>query len=317
MITIVRAPAWLAVQDLGWPAQRSIGLPQGGAMDRHALAVANLVAGNPAGAAALEWALGPGSVRFEEPARFALAGAAATATLAGGPVPMHTTLTARPGETLEVLEVRGGRFLYLGIDGGIDVPEVLGARSTYLRGGFGGHHGRLIRSGDFLRILPAMFPSPPLGFEAPAELVAGVPRRALRLTPGPQVELFTAEERERLVTEEWVVAAASDRMGYRLKGPTINPGIPASAASDPTCPGALQVPDQGGPIVLMADGPTVGGYPKIAVICDADLPLLAQRQPGDRVRFEWITIREAQRLYRRRAIQLHTLGQLVRAAAGG
>lgn len=317
MITILRAPAWLAVQDLGWRAHRALGLPQGGAMDRHALAVANLVAGNDPGAAALEWALGPGAIRFEEPARLALAGAAAQATLAGRPVPMHSTLTARPGDVLEVQAVSGGRFLYLAMDGGVDVPEVMGARSTYLRGGFGGHHGRLLRSGDFLHVGPAEFPSPPAGFQAPRELLLDHRRDSLRITPGPQAGLFDAEERERLVSEEWVVAAASDRMGYRLKGPPIRPGLTATAASDPTCAGAIQVPDSGGPIVLMADGPTVGGYPKIAVICDADLPLLAQAQPGDRIRFAWITIREAQRLYRRRAIMLHTLASLVRDASGG
>lgn len=315
MITISRAPAWLAVQDLGWTARRAVGLPRGGAIDRHALAVANLVAGNQPGAAALEWALGPGVIRFEDPARLALAGAHTEALLAGKPVPMHTTVTARPGEQLEIGEMAGGRFLYVAIDGGIDVPPVLGARSTYLRGRFGGLHGRLVRTGDYLRIGAPEFPSPPVGFQAPAGLLLDYARSTLRVTTGPQAELFAAEERERLVSNEWVVAAASDRMGYRLKGAELQPGVTASAASDPTCPGAVQVPDDGGPIVLMADGPTVGGYPKIAVICDADLPLLAQRQPGDRIRFEWVTMGEAQRLYRRRQIQLHTLASLVRDAA--
>jgi antagonist of KipI len=315
MITVTRAPAWLAVQDLGWTARRAIGLPQGGAIDRHALAVANLVAGNTAGAAALEWALGPGVIRFEAPARFALSGTDTEATLAGEPVPMHTTVTARPGEQLEIGEMKGGRFLYIAIDGGIDVPPVLGARSTYLRGRFGGLHGRLVRTEDYLRVGAPEFPSPPVGFQAPAELRLDYSRHVLRVTPGPQADLFAGEERERLVEGEWVVAAASDRMGYRLKGGEIRAGVTASAASDPTCPGAVQVPDGGGPIVLMADGPTVGGYPKIAVICDADLPLLAQRQPGDRVTFQWITVGEAQRLYRRRQIQLHTLASLVRDAA--
>lgn len=315
MISVLRAPAWLAVQDLGWDAHRAIGLPQGGAMDRHALAVANLVAGNPPGAAALEWALGPGTIRFEAPARFALAGAGTDAELAGHAVPMHTTLTARPGDRLEIRALRGGRFLYLGFDGGLDVPEVLGSRSTHIRGGFGGHHGRLLQSGDFLRFLPAQFPSPPAGFQAPAALLVDPARERLRITPAPQAAQFGAEERERLAAEGWVVAAASDRMGYRLKGAGLRPASRASAASDPTCPGAVQVPDDGNPIVLMADGPTVGGYPKVAVICDADMPRLAQRQPGDQVRFEWIAIGEAQRLYRRRAIQLHTLASLVRDAA--
>lgn len=316
MIVVTRAPAWLAVQDLGWPAHRAIGLPPGGALDRHAHAVANLLVGNPVETAGLEWALGPGTVRFEEPVRFALAGAPTEAILSGRAVAMHTTTAARPGEELVIGAPREGRFLYFAVAGGIAVPAVLGARSTYLRGRFGGLHGRLVRSGDYLRTGPAR-PAPPAGFRAPEELLVNHRLNEFRIIEGPQAALFTAEDRARLVSEAWVVAAASDRMGYRLKGGSLRPGLPASAASDPTCPGAVQVPGDGGPIVLMMDGPTVGGYPKIAVVCDCDLPALAQRQPGDAITFRWVTIAEAQRRYRRRRIQLHTLASLITEAAAG
>lgn len=315
MITIRKAPAWLAVQDLGWRGHRAIGLPSGGAMDPWALAVANLVVGNPQDAAGLEWALGPGVIRFEEPARFALAGVAARARLNDEPVALFAACTARPGDLLCIEAMDGGRFLYLAFNGGIDVPPVLGSRSTYLRAGLGGLHGRLVRTDDYLRTGPARLPAPPIGFSVPLALRRDETRRTLRITIGPQGELFGPDERARLVAGDWVVAAASDRMGYRLKGDPINPGVTASAASDPTCPGAIQVPDDGGPIVLMPDGPTVGGYPKVAVICAVDLPVLAQRQPGERVRFAWIPIEEAQRLHRRRRVDLHTLETLVRSAA--
>lgn len=285
-------------------------------MDPWALAVANLVAGNAPDAAGLEWALGPGIVRFEEPARFVLAGVEARARLNDEPVALQAACTARPGDLLTIETMDGGRFLYLAFNGGIEVPRVLGARSTYLRAGLGGLHGRLVRTDDFLRTGPARLPAPPAGFAVPAPLRRDETRRTLRITLGPQGELFDADARERLVRGEWVVAAASDRMGYRLKGDPINPGVTASAASDPTCPGAIQVPDDGGPIVLMPDGPTVGGYPKVAVICAVDLPVLAQRQPGERIRFTWISIEEAQRLYRRQRVDLHTLESLVRDAAG-
>jgi antagonist of KipI len=315
VITIRKAPAWLAVQDLGWRGHRAIGLPPGGAMDPWALALANLVAGNSPDAAGLEWALGPGAIRFEEPARFAMAGVAARARLNDEPVSLHTAWTARAGDLLSIDALEGGRFLYLAVHGGIDVPAVLGARSTYLRARLGGLHGRLLRTEDYLRTGPARGPAPPAGFAVPGALLRDESRRTLRITLGPQGELFGPEEQERLAAGEWVVAAASDRMGYRLKGTPINPGVTASAASDPTCPGAIQVPDDGGPIVLMPDGPTVGGYPKVGVVCAVDLPVLAQRQPGDRIRFAWIPIEEAQRLYRRQRVDLHTLDTLAKAAA--
>jgi len=313
MLTIPKAPAWLVVQDLGWTGHRRIGLPPGGAIDRHALAVANLLVGNPPGAAALEWALGPGTLRFERPARFALAGADTTATLSGHPVAMHTTHSAEVGNELTVSAITGGRFVYLAVDGGIDVPAVLGARSTYLRGGFGGLHGRRVRAGDYLR-LGGAGASPPAGFRAPDELLPAYGAARLRIMPGPQVELFGPDQRAVLSSHPWRVSAASDRMGYRLEGPPIHPRVAASLASEAACPGAVQVPDGGAPIILMADGPTVGGYPKLAVVAEVDLPVLAQRSPGEEVWFDWIEVSEAQRLYRRRAIQLHTLMSLVSAA---
>jgi len=316
MITVSRAPAWLVVQDQGWSGQRAIGLPPGGAMDRHALAVANLLVGNAIGDAGLEWALGPGTIRFEEPVLFALSGAAARATIGGRPVAMHATSAAAAGEELQVTELAGGRFLFVAIRGGLDVPLVLGSRSTYLRGGFGGLHGRRVHTGDFIPLGVPAGPPPPSGFQVPEPLAPDYRSRELRIVEGPQAELFDPAERAKLVESAWVVAAASDRMGYRLKGATIVPRVAATLASEAACPGAVQVPGEGAPIVLMVDGPTVGGYPKLAVICGADLPLLAQRQPGDQVTFRWISLSEAQRLHRRRTIQLHTLASLITDAAG-
>jgi biotin-dependent carboxylase-like uncharacterized protein len=309
VITISKAPAWLVVQDLGWVGHRAIGMPAGGAMDRQALAVGNFLVGNPAGAAGLEWALGGGTIRFERPATFALAGAAVEATIGGRSAPMHTTLRAEPQEELRVVRFRSGQFVYVTIQGGIAVDPVLGSRSTYTRGGFGGLHGRRLRAEDYLPLGPAIG-GPPAGFAAPAALAPSYPDDPIRITPGPQHGLFETEELERLVGEGWLVAAASDRMGYRLKGTAIRPRVPAAHPSEPACPGAVQIPDEGHPIVLMADGPTVGGYPKIAVVCDADLGRLAQRSTGREVHFTWIEIAEGQRLHRRRAIQLHTLASL-------
>lgn len=314
MITIRRAPAWLVVQDLGWSHHRAEGMPSGGAMDRHALAVANLLAGNPATAAGLEWALGGGTVRFEEPTTFALAGAPVEATLQGRPVTPYASCHAAAGEELVVARLVTGVFAYLAVHGGIGVEPIMGSRSTYVRGGFGGLHGRRLRAEDWLPVgVPSGVPAPE-GFVAPPELVVMGSDGPVRITPGPQAGLFAAGDLERFVESEWLIAAASDRMGYRLKGSEIRTREAVSLASEPACPGAIQIPGAGGPIVLMADGPTVGGYPKLAVVCGADLGRLAQRGPGQGVQFGWITIEEAQRLHRRRAVQLHTLATLISGA---
>jgi len=311
MITVQRAPAWLVVQDLGWGSHRAMGMPTGGAMDRHALAVANLLAGNPASAAGLEWALGGGTIRFERPATVALGGARLEATLAGVPMAAYTTYRADAGDELAVTRIVSGVFAYIAVGGGMGVDPILGSRSTYVRGGFGGLHGRRLRAEDFLPLGAPDADPPPEGFAAPEELVVLGGDRPIRVTHGPQAGLFDADAIRQLVEAEWLIAAASDRMGYRLKGPEIATTAPVSLVSEPACPGAVQVPGAGGPIVLMADGPTVGGYPKLAVVCGADLGRLAQSEPGRSIGFDWISIEEAQRLFRRRAVQLHTLRALI------
>jgi biotin-dependent carboxylase-like uncharacterized protein len=315
VIIVLRAPAWLTVQDLGWSGYRSIGLPASGAMDRQALAVANLLAGNEPGCAGLEWALGGGTIRFENGGTFAIAGATVEATIGGRPVGMNTTMVAGPREDLELHRQSRGLFSYLAVRGGIDVAPVLGARSTYLRGGFGGHHGRRLRGEDFLHLGQATRAAPPAGFAAPTELVPTLEEGAIRVTAGPEESLFAPTTLDLLVESEWIVSAASDRMGYRLKGPVVAPLVRATRASEPACPGAIQVADDGGPIVLMADGPTVGGYPKPAVVVGADLGRLAQLEPGRKLAFARVSVPEAQRLYRRQAIRLHTLTSVISAAA--
>ena len=148
MITISRAPPYLTVQDAGRKQSRWSGVPQGGAMDFTAMSAANAIAGNSLNAAALEWALGGGSIRFDRDCTFALAGATARATLAGQAVAPCTTTYARAGDELTVEQIVTGRFLYLAVAGGIDVLPVLGSRSTYLPGRFGGYEGRMLKSGD-------------------------------------------------------------------------------------------------------------------------------------------------------------------------
>jgi biotin-dependent carboxylase-like uncharacterized protein len=287
MIRIVKAPPHAVVQDLGFPAGRAFGLPESGAMDRRTLALANLSVGNPPGAAGLEWSLGPLVIRCEQAHRLTAIG------------PAELRIDERPVEPAIPHEVPAGalvalvpgavpRFCYLAIGGGIATEPVLGSRSTYLPGAIGGLEGRRLRAEDRLAI-----GAPPPTAPAQADRIRRVIEASaapakppvLRIVRGPQWERFEEAAQRRLVEAEFVVDRASDRAGYRLTGPAIPPRSEATLPSEAACPGAIQVPDNGQPIVLMPDGPTVGGYPKIAVVIHPDLDRLAQCPRGTAGRF--------------------------------
>jgi biotin-dependent carboxylase-like uncharacterized protein len=295
MIEVIKAPPFATVQDLGWRTGRAMGLPPSGAMHQRLLEEANLQVGNPPGLAGLEWALGPGTLRFLQDALVCV--------LRDAEVRMEGTL--RPagairvgaGATIEVAPRGHDRFLYVAVRGGIDIPPLMGCRSTYLPGALGGLEGRRIKSGDRLPIgmAPKAGPAPvPSGPPAPP----GSDVLVLRVTRGPQWERFDSAARTAFFAGEYTVAPASDRMGYRLNGPAMNSTGSATLPSEAACPGAVQIPDGGEPIVLMPDGPTVGGYPKMVVVIRADLGELAQCQPGRVVRFREVSLDAARAIGR-------------------
>lgn len=318
MLTVLAPPPLLTVQDLGRPGHRAVGVPAGGAMDRWALAGANLLVGNDAGAAALEWVDGGGSIRLDTPCAIALCGARVEGDLDGCPVAGGRVREARAGSVLTVGRTTAGRVLYLAVAGGIAVPPVLGSRATYLPAAVGGLEGRRLGRGDRLAIGEATAPSPPPGFAAPGGLLDPLPPPVgcVRVVRGPHAELLPDEGWDRFLASAFRVSPTSDRTGYRLEGPGVTISAPPSLPSEPTCPGAIQLPPGGEPIVLMADAPTVGGYPVPAVVCSADLGRLAQLRAGATVRFVLVEPEQAERLYRRRRVALHTLGELARHAAG-
>jgi antagonist of KipI len=306
VITVTRAPPYLTVQDLGRKYLRSSGVPRGGAMDLFAVQALNAIVGNPFGAATLEWALSGGALRFERDCAFAFGGARVNALLAGTPVPPFTTCYAEKGAELVIEQLIGGRFLYLAVSGGIDVPEVMRSRSTYLPGHFGGLGGRMIARDDSLPLgaRPAVVPAE--GFNCPGELLPRYESEVVHVIRGTHADLFDESDWDVFANSEFTLSPTSDRTGYRLKGATLRNSA-GNLPSDPGCYGAIQIPTDGAPIVLMADAPTVGGYPKIAAVSDADLPILAQRSPAETVRFELITIEQSQRALKRRASDLHTI----------
>ncbi len=282
------------VQDRGRRGYRRLGVGAAGALDISALVAANHALGNPENAAALECTVAGPRLRFLANLAFAIAGADLGAMLERSdlgfwPVPLGTRVQARAGNVLSFAGRRTGCRAYVALAGGVDVAIVLGARATDLAGGFGGFEGRALRAGDRLGVGPAPTGSRRTTSPAPPT-VSSV---CARVIPGPQAEHFDKAALDRLLSEEWKVGDASDRAGLRLEGPPLSHRGPAEIVSDGMLPGCIQVPPDGRPIVMLADAPTTGGYPKIATVVSADLPALGQLLPGEgRLRFEVAALRE-------------------------
>lgn len=278
------------VQDLGRKGLRRLGVGGAGAMDPGALVLANLAVGNEPGAAGLECTIAGPALRFLKATRFAVAGADLGAVLERDDlgewrVPPGTAALARPGNRLVFSGRLSGCRAYVAFAGGIDVPRLLGSRSTDLSGGFGGLAGRALSAGDRLPLGRATGderPRPPSASPAPVAAAAVT----LRVVLGPQDDHFGAEALRAFLSETWTVGATSDRVGCRLLGPVLLHEGGGEIVTDGMLPGSVQVPPDGQPIVMGADAPTTGGYPKIATVVTADLPLLAQVVPGEgRLRF--------------------------------
>jgi antagonist of KipI len=247
--------------------------------------------GNDASAALLETTLAGPEIRIDGGAHIAVTGADLGARLDAEEVPLHRAVKCRPGAVLRFGERRSGARAYIAFSGGITVPAVLGSRATHTHCGLGGVDGRALAAGDRL----------PLGDERAisAWRVVTVPPRAvtggakLRVMPGPQLDDFPAEAFDVLQRSRFMVTSQSDRMGYRLVGGTIPRVEGREMISDVTFAGALQVPPSGDPILLMSDRQTSGGYPQIATVITADLPLAGQLAPGDWIEFEICTRHQA------------------------
>ena len=281
-ITILRPGLLTTIQDSGRWGYQGLGVPVSGPMDPAAQRVANALVGNPRDAATLEATLVGPEVRFEQHTRIVVAGADLQATLDGADVLLHRAVRCRPGSVLRFGDRRSGARAYVAFDGGIAVPPVLGSRATHLLSGLGGLEGRALRAGDRIPLGAAGDGLKPGPYLSP-ESTHGA---RLRVLPGPQAEAFDASAFETLQCSRFLVSPQSDRMGYRLTGDTpVLRTATDDMISDVAFVGGLQVPPSGQPILLMADRQTTGGYPQIAVVITADLPVAAQLAPGDWVEF--------------------------------
>jgi len=294
-IEVLRPGLLTTVQDRGRFGYQKIGVPASGGVDGVALRVANVLVGNPQAAAALEiTALGP-QLRFLADAVVAMGGAEMQADLDGRPVPWYQSFLVRAGQTLDVQACTRGLRSYLAVAGGVDVPVLLGSRSTCLAAAFGGFQGRALAAGDVLRTGPPPGPLTDLANREVPE--AWRPRQTspvmLRVVLGPQDDAFTAQGLRTFLESTYQVTQHTDRMGCRLDGAEIAHRESADIISDWVPTGGVQVPGDRKPIILLADRQTTGGYPKIATVIGPDLPLVAQCRPGDPLRFRAVTLAEA------------------------
>jgi biotin-dependent carboxylase-like uncharacterized protein len=294
-IKICQAGPLTTVQDWGRFGYQDRGVPVSGAMDRPALRIGNILVGNRETEAGLEITLGSFQAEFLSDMAFAVTGVDHCASLNGRSVPNWSSLSAARGDLLTIDQARSGCRFYLTLAGGIEAPLVLGSKSTYLRGGFGGFHGRRLEGGDILAI------GRPVGKPITELPVALLPHYSneplLRVILGPQEDRISEAGLASFLSQQYQVSERSDRMGCVLHGPAITHRNGADIISDGIIAGAVQVPGNGQPIVLMTDCQTIGGYVKIATVASFDLPLLAQVRPGSAVRFAAISLLDAREIY--------------------
>jgi len=308
-LEVVSPGALATLQDLGRPGWRRIGVPRAGALDPQLLRIANRLAGHAEGAVAIEFfAAGPTLKAVDHPVQLGLAGDfQSTLMRANGErtqIEAWRSVTLQPGDSLRTGQPRAARVGYVAV-GGLVVAPVLGSASTYARAALGGHAGRALAGGDKLK--PAAAAARPV--ERVLRRPPALPAAPIRVVPGPQADYFSAEVLAAFFASAWRVSAEADRMGVRLQGPALahRSDKGAEIVSDATVPGSIQVPGNGLPIVLLADGQTVGGYPKIGTVASTDLARLATAPIGAELRFEAVTVAQAEALARAHEDELQRL----------
>jgi len=310
MTATVLRPGFLAtVQDLGRPGFRESGVTPGGSVDSHAFRIANLLVGNKESDAGLEITLGGLRICFSDEQCIAWCGGAFQVTARGESLPAGRACVLPAGEELSFGSAVSGCRAWLVISGGIEVPFVLGSRSTDFRGGFGGLNGRTLREADVLplgehsagthELIVRLRQARSANWGAPSEWAAPIPlagETILRVVRGSDWSRVSAAALEDFFRKPFTVSPDSDRMGVRLQGPHLElTERDLDFISEAVTPGTIQLPPGGQPILLLADCQTIGGYPKLAHVITVDLPLAAQLRPGDCVRFNEVGLTEAHR----------------------
>ncbi|MFC4767922.1 biotin-dependent carboxyltransferase family protein [Effusibacillus consociatus] len=325
-IKVLRAGLLTSIQDLGRFGMQKHGVIVSGAMDPFALRVGNLLVGNEEGEGALEITMMGPSLLFEADTLIAICGGDLSPTIDGHKIPGWRPVFVKQGSVVQFGAPVSGCRAYLTVAGGFDIPQVMGSRSTYLRAGIGGFQGRALKDGDVLNLRT---PSEQANrrmrqfseaagtqsflvseWSVSCDILSAYRKNpVVRVLPGGQFNRFTLDSREQFFSQEFQVTPQSDRMGYRLAGPQLSLSEPMELISEAVSAGTVQVPPAGNPIILLADRQTTGGYPKIAQVASVDLPVIAQVKPGEKIRFQEVSLEEAQDLYRVREMEIHMLKQ--------
>jgi biotin-dependent carboxylase-like uncharacterized protein len=306
-LQVIASSSIAMLQDLGRHGQQRYGVPVSGALDTVSLRIANAVVGNPDGTAAVEmFYRGPTLEVAAGSVRVAAIGAALEVISGGASrtVPAGKSVRLTRGDRLTVGPCDRTLVAYLAVEGGFALPGDLGSLSTFARAGLGGIAGGPLKKGD---VLPLAAATAPERAERRAPKYDLAPPARVRVVFGPQDDHFTERARQTLIESPYTVSRQSDRMGMRLEGPALEHAKGFNIVSDGTAPGSIQVPGNGLPIVLLADRPTTGGYPKIATVVSADVPALGRLRPGAAIRFEAVSVADAEAARREQDARLAAL----------
>lgn len=287
---IIKKPGLLTtIQDLGRYGYQKFGMPVSGAMDAHSLKLANNLVGNPENEAGLEaTAIGP-EIEFDADIHIAICGANFQPLVNGNYVKMYSPISIKSGDVLSFKGLINGLRTYISFRGGIEVPVVMGSKSTYLRGKIGGLNGRQLKKDDIIK----------LGICEKETEIKEISQNKIpnyldsfiaRIIPGPEAKNFTTEGLADFLNKAFILSKQCDRMGYRLTGNKIKHKISGDIISSGINFGTIQVPSHGDPIILMADRQSTGGYARIANIITKDLTYVAQLKPGDHIRFKEVSL---------------------------
>lgn len=302
-VEVLTAGSRLTIQDLGRRGSQRFGVSVSGVLDLQAAVLANRLVGNPASSAVFESLFGGMSLVFDTDAKIAVTGAEVTVDVDGHVLPIWETLMVPANAVLNISVPTAGLYVYVAVAGGLDIPLVLESRSTHAASGIGGLDGRALTAGDILKIGDETNGNarPSAGTTCP-DIMVPVCRETdqrIRVTAGPQFDAFDDDAKSSFLTSNFTISNLTDRQGARLNGveiPTI--GGKHDIVSDPAYMGAVQVPADGKPIILLADRQPTGGYAKIASVISADLPSVVQKAPGSDIAFEMIEVEQAQELAR-------------------
>lgn len=285
------------IQDLGRIGHQSSGFSPAGSVDYEASALANALLGNSEDKAVIEMTLNGMTLEVLKNTVIATAGADMALQINGQDYPIGRPIYLKKGDLVQFGMAKEGLRTYLAVPGGFVGQEVLGSVSTHYRSGIGGYEGRALEAGDLLDINGSKVTSFPYILKKEKQAVV----REIRIIPGPEYDRFNQEARDRLVKDWYVIQNQSDRMGIRLQGPSVSTEDGAhDIISAPTQLGNVQVPKNGQPIILLNDRQSSGGYTRIATVAKLDLLKLAQMRPGERFKFSWIDIDQAQDLYKQK-----------------